>query len=227
MLQEPTGEAEVQPRARWQTVKWLGCAALGALVGAAIALSLSHRAKPRKALASQPFEAPAAPQQRALVVPPTNALDRAQLAALQQRVQQLEQHDSPAAATDEAPASSAEVHRELARLVAQHRADAVDRPWAATTLQLFSKDLATAAAPSGASVLAFDCRTSSCDGRVEWNSRQQAIKSYAELIHTSFRANCEKTILLDDEPAANGKWQASLYFDCAGWRAEGSVPLDG
>ena len=80
---------------------------------------------------------------------------------------------------------------------------------------------------AGFALATLDCRTESCVGTVRWNSRSARGTSGDGCCHLPIRPNCARSMLLTDEPSADGTLEATVVFDCKAWRDDGSplVPV--
>jgi hypothetical protein len=100
-------------------------------------------------------------------------------------------------------------------LVDKHRQEPPNPGWARSTEQVFQVDLQQLAKKTDSSILEFECRSSSCVGRVEWSDDLQAHRTWSQYLHHSYaQKGCGSGILLDDEPTA-GRRRGTLFFDCS------------
>lgn len=96
----------------------------------------------------------------------------------------------------------------------------VDRAWAMETGDLFMSDIDGLAADHDFVPVKTECRSTRCSATVEWPTYGEAVKTFTELLHHSYQANCVRhTLLPDPEPGDfDVPYQATVIFDCAGWR---------
>ena len=166
--------------------------------------------------------------------------DQAALDEISRRLRSLEaaQHSESKLTSATVPGASglakapsnrgaAEVRNQFQSAVAMHNAEAVDRAWAQRTSVILESDIAQASKGLNMKVGKLDCRTTTCMARVEWTSRGNASNEYTALLHHSYRANCGRSVLIDDEPGANGKATGTLLMNCEQWRSEGEELTSG
>jgi len=113
-------------------------------------------------------------------------------------------------------------YRRHEEVIKQARAEAVDPAWGPPMSEYLRPDLQKAKALVAFDLVEVDCRTASCLAVMQWNTRSEALDAYHKVMATPFRVNCEHSVLVPEQPAANGKWQATMTFDCNDWRANGS-----
>jgi len=143
---------------------------------------------------------------------------------------------APASATLEDPAGSlgtletrqtpeerkrAVVERHEQR-IRSHRAEPLDRPWAARTERMLKRDLAPAARAAAFQFTDVGCRTNTCLVAVAWDSLERARSAWRQLLHQPVRPLCSRAVLVADAPAADGKTHGTAVFDCTAWHEAGS-----
>jgi hypothetical protein len=121
-----------------------------------------------------------------------------------------------------APEAGWSVRQRHQRQITAHNEEAVDEPWATTAATTLREDLATSAARGGCTLVALDCRTKSCVGTVRWPSSHQASHQWRGLLHQPMRANCTRSLLLEDAPEPGGPIEATVIFNCQDSRNNGS-----
>ncbi len=105
----------------------------------------------------------------------------------------------------------------IAERIAGVASEQVDSTWAPAARQSFQADLDTLSMQIGASVVDVDCRTKSCVATVEWQSYDDAKKTWKRLIHEPYKENCAVSMSVD--PPADGNaasYQAKVLFECSG-----------
>lgn len=131
------------------------------------------------------------------------------------------------AEADTAPTPEEERAMFQERVTARKR-EPVDTRWVATTNDLIRTDLEHALAGGSAKLVEVECRTSTCSATLEWSSQHEAETKYESLFQRPLRANCGVSILLPEQPGDRPEpVRTTALFDCPGWRASGSVPLEG
>jgi hypothetical protein len=152
-------------------------------------------------------------------------LDRmaSRLGALESQRAAVEQ----SAATAREPAAERETERSLdaeerrrqfwedqRRELAEHESEGIEASWAKPTAEVLAADIAQIPRLSQGRLLSMDCRTTTCLAKISWPSRAVASAEYQELLHNAYRANCARSIVVDDEPSADGTTHANLIFNC-------------
>ena len=163
----------------------------------------------------------------------TIAVDDGRAARLESRISRLEQRpesaDARRAPSEDPAAAAATVgpppefyYRRHAEFIDRVRAESVDPSWGPSTAEHLRRDMEKAKALIPFELVNVDCRTTSCLAVVQWDTQADALNGYHKIMMNPFRVNCEHTILVPEQPAANGKWQVTMTFDCNDWRANGS-----
>lgn len=96
----------------------------------------------------------------------------------------------------------------LARHVQQPR----NATWAKKSESSLREDLTKLGQEKAFTVVAIDCRTTSCASTLEWETRTAADATFEDLLHAFYELNCERSIVLsrgDEEPV-----RAQLLFEC-------------
>jgi hypothetical protein len=201
-----------------------GLVAVGGLFGAVCSLALaSNAAKPApKHEASEANRQASAPRDNRV-----DALE-ARLALIESRQQipaapsassaanpaQIQENDTP-------EGRKAEFWEKVRQSVREHNAEPLDAQWAAKTNSLLNVDLSRLASSNHFSVVSVDCRNTTCLSKVRWQSTGEALNEYGKLLHEPYQANCERNIVLDEDPAPDGRQEATMLFECESWRADG------
>jgi hypothetical protein len=130
----------------------------------------------------------------------------------------------PDAYVEDAP-SAQQLFDAHEKKVAQHFMDGRDAQWAKPAEDAFRSDFASdrLGLRDSVSLLAIDCRMSSCVGTVEWKDANVAQARWKTVLQTMYKTNCATSISLPPpaDPPQSGPVQAHLYFDCADLRAGG------
>ncbi len=108
--------------------------------------------------------------------------------------------------------------------LATHAAQEVDSRWADRTVELLGEDL-SALASKDMSVVAIDCRTTSCVVTMGWPSYDVALAEWELALHHLYRVNCDRSISLSEPEDPSLGFQAKMLFSCEGWRSGGSIPI--
>lgn len=108
---------------------------------------------------------------------------------------------------------------------AAHDAEVADPEWAPRTSSAVSDDLAELAHEVSFAFSSVDCRTTTCLTKITWSSTDAATAQYTRLLHHPYRANCQRSFVLDEDEAGAPQASGTLFFDCETWRAEGQAEL--
>jgi hypothetical protein len=108
--------------------------------------------------------------------------------------------------------------REVVRaFLARYQAEPRNEIWAREAEASYRVDLALVADSAKATITDFQCRSTTCAGRVQWKDATGAAGSWSKFIHYPYRRDdCSRGILLDDPVDAQGGRGGTLFFDCAG-----------
>jgi hypothetical protein len=154
----------------------------------------------------------------------TTSVDEQRLAALEQRLSEL---DTPASVGSARHAPTPlELQQHYEAQLQQHAAEPVDPGWSRPTASLIEADVLKQAGSMSFRLGRVDCRTTSCTAELEWPSLAEADREYLSLVHFPYRANCSRTVILPPPSKAEGPLRASMLLDCESWRAEGAEPLE-
>jgi hypothetical protein len=152
------------------------------------------------------------------------------IAELEGKVASLEKRslaasDATLAETPRRPGHGEEFKEAFSKRLAQQKNEPTESAWAEKATTLLRTDIQDIATQSGFRLLSIDCRTTLCLARVEWNSPGEASREFARLAHGGYRANCTKSVVVDETPSSGGSIGASVLFDCEEWRAGGEQEL--
>jgi hypothetical protein len=158
------------------------------------------------------------------------AADKQRIQQLEARLGRLEDSDGGAQQAKEniaplaPPPTVAEYAARQAKLIADHRLEAVDSQWAPATTRAFSQDFAAAKAQGTTfEIDEVDCRTTSCVLTASWATKDEALNQYEYLLHYPMQAGCARQVLVSEQQNAAGRFEASIVYDCTDWRADGAV----
>lgn len=105
----------------------------------------------------------------------------------------------------------------VAHKIDQYRQEPRDERWAASTEGSIRADLAGIGKAIGLTRFEVTCRSTTCVGKVEWPDRLSAVKTFGEVLHHPYAANCGRGVFLDESsegPAAT----ATIYFECQSFK---------
>jgi hypothetical protein len=217
----------VSPSRPWLRAMRIGLPIFGGAIAGLCASMLAQRLAPVRAieLGHSAIEPRPVPESAAVVRLDDRRLGEveAKLAALEQRPPIPSLPDADAGeAHRRSPEENAERFKEhLAKRLADQAAEPAEPAWAAKTSTLLRTDIHDIATQSRFRLLNVDCRTTLCLARVEWESRGAASDEYRRLVHHPYRANCGKSVLVDENVNPNGSVGGSVLFECEEWRGSG------
>jgi hypothetical protein len=177
-------------------------------------------------------EAPARPAPISIVYGPAAGVDpsprSSPLANAREQIQEP-QPSPPSSAPaiskdpDEEMREANEFHgRQHEAALRAHHDEPRDAKWASSTEGMLAADLAGVRDKGKFAVVGVDCRMTSCVTVLEWSSYDEALHGYGATLREPFHVNCGQEILLPPPPNPAAPYQASMVFDCEGWRAAGN-----
>lgn len=93
--------------------------------------------------------------------------------------------------------------------------EARDPAWAIQAELAFEKDFRERAHVLGARLVRLDCRSTSCLGRVEWDSYELAKSRFRDVVHADYSTRCANSIDIGDAPEDRTRaHQAIVVFQC-------------
>ncbi len=157
--------------------------------------------------------------------------ESARVSALEQRLAALEQR--PLGAASPPPAALPDLPKDSAQAAADERAafqavldahelEPRNTAWSRSASPAFEMDLNKLAAQGGFAIDHVDCRATTCAVELDWPSQAQAQAGWHGLLTYEYGVNCQRNVLLRDEPDARGRVHADLFFDCAGSQGQAS-----
>jgi hypothetical protein len=166
-----------------------------------------------------------------LSLPSLGTSDGVRVSALEQRLAALEQR--PESAASPTPAPIPELPKDPAQAAADERAafqsvldahelEPRNTAWSQSASPRFEADLGKLAAQGGFAVDRIDCRASTCVVDLDWPSESQARAGWHSLLTYDYGVNCQRNVLLREEPDARGRLHADLVFDCSRATAQAS-----
>jgi hypothetical protein len=134
---------------------------------------------------------------------------------------------APAAKRYTSPAARAadrlaELRAHDEKRIRQHWSEPIDPGWSATATPALRKGLEHLAESSKFKVANVDCRNTSCLAVFDWPSYADAEAEYAKIAHETLDVNCGRGITLPEVADPSKPLQATMYFNCAHWKSEGS-----
>jgi len=154
-----------------------------------------------------------------------SAADDARVNALEQRLAALEQR--PLAASPSGALPMTDVPKDTESAVAEERATfqaALDAheleprntPWGNRAGRSFAEDLGKLSQQGKFSFNRVDCRASTCTADIDWSSEAEARAGWHSLLTYDYGVNCQRNVLLREQPDPHGRTHADLIFSCAG-----------
>ncbi len=198
-------------------------APIAGLLGVGVGVGVMLLVEARSARPSPPTTAspPSEPAPRMILAPPSDdpttqrRLDdlEAQMRDLAKTRAQFDAGAPPTA--EEREAAVARFARDFDREVAVHQSEPRDNAWATPKERAISGTIERMAAKPGAafSLVAVDCRTTSCVAQLQWPSEGAARAGLHDLLNSSGDIGCARQISL---PPASGaaEYRASMLIDC-------------
>jgi hypothetical protein len=106
--------------------------------------------------------------------------------------------------------------------IRKHWSDPVDPAWATTATPALRSGLEELSKSGRFRVNEVDCRDTSCVATFRWPSFADAEAEYGDLARAPLDVNCSRGITLPDVEDKKAPLEATMYFDCASWKANGS-----
>jgi hypothetical protein len=103
-----------------------------------------------------------------------------------------------------------------------HRNEPRDAKWARATERMLEADLVKVSDKAKFKVVGVDCRMTTCVSILQWSSYDEALRGYGATFREPFEVNCGQEVLLPAPADPRAPYQASMVFDCEGWRAAGN-----
>jgi len=96
----------------------------------------------------------------------------------------------------------------------RHSEEAVDPSWATRSKASLEKVLGAVAEVKSFSLVRIDCRSTTCVGTFDWPSYQDAVDQSGALLHSRFRPNCYREIVLPEPANKAAKYRGNFLVDC-------------
>ncbi len=154
-----------------------------------------------------------------------SAQESARVSALEQRLAALEQRPMPAvqtnaptlgAAAKDPETAAADERATFQGALDAHELEPRNTPWGNRASPELTADLGKLAQQGNFSLDRVDCRASTCTAEVDWASEAEARAGWHALLTYEYGVNCQRNVLLREEPDARGRTHADLIFDCTG-----------
>lgn len=142
--------------------------------------------------------------------------DDSRLAALERGLDELQAEGFRSSTSELLPQPTPEETHETLALhqdaLEAHADEPFDSEWASSTAQSIRDESLSLEERGGFSVVDVACRSKSCVVTMEWPSREEAVETYASMVHHNFEINCAHSIVLSED--ASLPFQAQMLMIC-------------